>query len=325
AVVFAGINLSPDYLQDLLDVLVDKDFSINVISKSGTTTEPAITFRILKELTEKRYGKVGAKDRIFATTDKAKGALKKLADQEGYETFVVPDDVGGRFSVLTPVGLLPIAVAGGNIDELMLGAADAATYAKETAVADNYISQYVSTRNILYRKGKGIEMLVSYEPRCQYMAEWWKQLFGESEGKDGKGIFPASANFTADLHSLGQFLQDGTRNMFETILHIEKPNRDLVLQKDAQNLDGLNYLEGKKLSFVNHKAMEGTLEAHLEGGVPNLKISLNNASAYSLGNLFYFFEMACGVSGNLLGVNPFDQPGVEAYKRNMFRLLGKPK
>lgn len=324
AVVFAGINLSPDYLADLLDLLEGKDFSINVISKSGTTTEPAISFRILKELTEKRYGKVGSKDRIFATTDRKKGALKKLADQEGYETFVVPDDIGGRFSVLTPVGLLPIAVAGGDIEALLAGAAEAAQYAKNINTAENNILQYVAARNILHRKGKNIEMLVSYEPRFQYLAEWWKQLFGESEGKDGKGIFPASANFTADLHSLGQFLQDGTRNIFETILHIENPKREIQLTFDEQNLDGLNYLSDKPLSYVNEKALQGTLEAHIEGGIPNLKISVKDTSAFSLGHLFYFFEMACGISGLLLGVNPFDQPGVEAYKRNMFRLLGKP-
>jgi glucose-6-phosphate isomerase len=321
-IVFAGINLSPDYLNDLLDLLEGKDFSINVISKSGTTTEPAISFRVLKELTELRYGKVGAKDRIFATTDRQKGALKELADQEGYETFIVPDDIGGRFSVLTPVGLLPIAVSGANIDELIKGAADAA-HTCQNGFDDNPALQYATARNILNRRGKAIEMLVSYEPRCQYIAEWWKQLYGESEGKDGKGIFPASANFTADLHSLGQFLQDGTRNMFETILNISKPNRDFLLQENKEDLDGLNYLKGKQLSFVNEKAMQGTLEAHLDGGVPNLLIELTDVSEHSLGNLFYFFEYACGVSGNLLGVNPFDQPGVEAYKKNMFRLLGK--
>ncbi|MEZ5057171.1 MAG: glucose-6-phosphate isomerase [Saprospiraceae bacterium] len=322
AIVFAGINLSPDYLNDLLDLLEGKDFSINVISKSGTTTEPAISFRVLKELTESRYGKVGAKDRIFATTDRQKGALKQLADQEGYETFVVPDDIGGRFSVLTPVGLLPIAVSGANINALINGALDAANTCQKK-FDENPALQYATIRNILNRRGKAIEMLVSYEPRCQYIAEWWKQLYGESEGKDGKGIFPASANFTADLHSLGQFLQDGTRNMFETILNITKPKRDFLLGEDVDNLDGLNYLSGKKLSYVNEKAMQGTLEAHLDGGVPNLIIDLEDASEHSLGNLFYFFEYACGVSGNLLGVNPFDQPGVEAYKKNMFRLLGK--
>ncbi len=322
-IYFAGTNISGVYLNDLLDVIGDRDFSINVISKSGTTTEPALAFRVFRKKLEEKYGKEGAQERIYATTDKAKGALKTLADREGYETFTVPDDVGGRFSVLTAVGLLPIAVAGIEIDEMMKGAADAMKDCKQP-FDQNACYHYAALRNILYRKGKYIEMLVNYEPGLHYLAEWWKQLFGESEGKDGKGIFPASADFTTDLHSLGQYIQDGRRHLFETMLEIETPRSGLLLENDGDNLDGLNYLTGKTFDFVNKKAAEGTVEAHVDGDVPNLKISIPAATPYHLGYLFYFFEKACAVSGYLLGVNPFDQPGVEAYKKNMFRLLGKP-
>ena len=322
-ICFAGTNLSAPYLNQLLGGLKDRDFSINVISKSGTTTEPAIAFRLLKKLLEEKYGKAGARSRIYATTDRAKGALKTLADREGYDTFVVPDDVGGRFSVLTAVGLLPLAAAGIAVDQLMRGAADARLNFQHADFAENTVLQYVAARNILHRKGKAIEMLINYEPRLHYLAEWWKQLYGESEGKDGKGIFPASADFTTDLHSLGQYIQDGRRHLFETLLEIQKPESDIVLEAESDDLDGLNYLAGKTLDYVNKKAAEGTLEAHVAGGVPNLKISIPEASPYYLGQLFYFFEKACAVSGYLLGVNPFDQPGVEAYKKNMFRLLGK--
>jgi glucose-6-phosphate isomerase len=320
-VCFAGTNLSGPYLSQLLEVLGDRDFSVNVISKSGTTTEPAIAFRIFKKKLEEKYGKEGARSRIYATTDKARGALKTLADQEGYETFVVPDDVGGRFSVLTAVGLLPIAVAGIDVDQLLQGAADARTRYRTAVFSENDVLRYVAARNILHRKGKDIEMLINYEPRLHFLAEWWKQLYGESEGKDGKGIFTASASFTTDLHSLGQYIQDGRRHLFETLLEIETPEADLVLEADADDLDGLNYLAGKTLDYVNKKATQGTLEAHTDGGVPNLRIAIPEATPYSLGQLFYFFEKACAVSGYLLGVNPFDQPGVEAYKKNMFRLL----
>ncbi len=322
-IYFAGTNLSGTYLTHLQEVIGDRDFSVNVISKSGTTTEPAIAFRIFKNKLEEKYGREGAKERIFATTDKAKGALKKLSDEEGYETFVVPDDVGGRFSVLTAVGLLPIAVAGIDISELMKGAADATQDFKKP-YSENPCYQYAALRNILYNKGKAIEMLISYEPRLHYIAEWWKQLYGESEGKDGKGIFPASADFTSDLHSLGQYIQDGRRHLFETMIEIQRPEADLTVEKEKSDLDGLNYLAGKTLDFVNKKAAQGTVEAHVDGGVPNLKITIPTVSAYHLGYLFFFFEKACAVSGYLLGVNPFDQPGVEAYKKNMFRLLGKP-
>lgn len=322
-IYFAGTNISGTYLRDLLDVIGDRDFSVNVISKSGTTTEPALAFRVFRKKLEEKYGKDGARVRIFATTDKARGALKTLATQEGYETFVVPDDVGGRFSVLTAVGLLPIAVAGIDIAELMAGAADAKQDFK-MPFGENACYQYAALRNILYRKGLAIEMLINYEPSLHYLAEWWKQLYGESEGKDGKGIFPASADFTTDLHSLGQYIQDGRRHLFETLLEIESPEVDIVLENDADNLDGLNYLTGKTFDYVNKKAAEGTIEAHVDGGVPNLKISIPAATPYHLGYLFFFFEKACAVSGYMLGVNPFDQPGVEAYKKNMFRLLGKP-
>lgn len=321
---FAGTNISGTYLTHLLDVVGDRSFSVNVISKSGTTTEPAIAFRIFKKKLEEKYGVAGAKDRIYATTDRARGALKTLADREGYETFVVPDDVGGRFSVLTAVGLLPMAAAGIDVDQLLKGAADARQLYKSAPYGENAVLQYAAARNILYRKGKDIEMLVNYEPRLHFMAEWWKQLFGESEGKNGKGIFPASADFTTDLHSLGQYIQDGRRHLFETVLEIEKPEADLVIEAEAGDPDGLNYLAGKSLDYVNKKAAEGTLLAHTDGGVPNLKVKIPEASPYYLGQLFYFFEKACALSGYLLGVNPFDQPGVEAYKKNMFRLLGKP-
>ncbi|MBK6931034.1 MAG: glucose-6-phosphate isomerase [Saprospirales bacterium] len=322
-VCFAGTNLSGPYLAQLLEALGDLDFSVNVISKSGTTTEPAIAFRIFKKKLEEKYGKTGARERIYATTDRTKGALKTLADREGYETFVIPDDVGGRFSVLTAVGLLPLAAAGIQIDQLMKGAADARAHYRKAPYAQNDALRYAAARNILYRKGKDIEMLINYEPRLHYLAEWWKQLFGESEGKDGKGVFTASADFTTDLHSLGQYIQDGRRHLFETLLEIESPEADFILEAEAEDLDGLNYLAGKTLDYVNKKAAAGTLEAHLEGGVPNLKISIPEATPYYLGQLFYFFEKACAISGYVLGVNPFDQPGVEAYKRNMFRLLGK--
>ncbi|TNE60572.1 MAG: glucose-6-phosphate isomerase [Bacteroidetes bacterium] len=322
-VCFAGTNLSAAYLNQLLQALEGKDFSVNVISKSGTTTEPAIAFRILKKKLEERYGKDGARSRIYATTDRSRGALKTLSDQEGYETFVVPDDVGGRFSVLTPVGLLPVSAAGIDIGQLMAGAANARQQYQSEAYEDNAVLRYVAARNILHRKGKDIELLISYEPRLLYLTEWWKQLYGESEGKDGKGIFPASASFTTDLHSLGQYIQDGKRHLFETLLEIEKPESDLIIEAEPEDLDGLNYLAGKSLDFVNKKAAEGTILAHIDGGVPNLKISIPEATPYHLGQLFYFFEKACAISGYLLGVNPFDQPGVEAYKKNMFRLLGK--
>ncbi len=320
-ICFAGNNLSGTYLSQLIDALGDRDFSVNVISKSGTTTEPAIAFRIFKKKLEEKYGTEGARARIYATTDKARGALKTLADREGYETFVVPDNVGGRFSVLTAVGLLPIAVAGIDVDALLQGAADARVRYRTAPFADNDVLRYVAARNILHRKGKDIEMLINYEPRLHFLAEWWKQLYGESEGKDGKGIFTASADFTTDLHSLGQYIQDGRRHLFETLLDIERPEADLTLEAEPDDLDGLNYLAGKTLDYVNKKAAQGTLEAHTDGGVPNLRIAIPEASPYCLGQLFYFFEKACAVSGYLLGVNPFDQPGVEAYKKNMFRLL----
>ncbi len=323
-VIFVGNQISSTYVAELLEYLKDKDFSINVISKSGTTTEPAIAFRIFKEYIEERYGKAEAKNRIYATTDKAKGALKTLADAEGYMTFVVPDDVGGRFSVLTPVGLLPIAAAGIDVEAMLNGAKDAYLYYKEEDVEKNDALKYALVRNTLYRKGKKIEMLVNYEPRLQYFAEWWKKLYGESEGKDGKGIWITSASFSTDLHSLGQMIQDGERTVFETVLNIEKPVSDIVISKDKDNLDGLNFLAGKTMDYVNKMAMTGTMVAHVDGGVPNLRLTIPNVSAYSFGYMVYFFELACGVSAYTLGVNPFNQPGVEAYKKNMFALLGKP-
>jgi len=321
-VVFTGTNLSADYHAQVLEAIGERDFSVNVISKSGTTTEPAIAFRIFKQKLEEKYGKAEASQRIYATTDKARGALKTLADREGYETFVVPDDVGGRFSVLTAVGLLPLAAAGIDVDALLRGAADARTAYKKP-FSENACYQYAALRNILRNKGKEIEILANYEPRCHFIAEWWKQLYGESEGKDGKGIFPASVSFTADLHSMGQYIQDGRRTIFETVLEIERPQTELLVPKSDDDLDGLNYLAGKSLDFVNKKAAEGTRMAHIDGGVPNLTISIPEATPYYLGQLFFFFEKACAISGYMLGVNPFDQPGVEAYKKNMFRLLGK--
>lgn len=322
-IYFAGTNISGTYLTELIKHIGDRDFSVNVISKSGTTTEPAIAFRIFKEMLENKYGKTGAKERIFATTDRSRGALKKLADGEGYETFVVPDDVGGRFTVLTPVGLLPIACAGINIDELMQGAAGARE-AYKAPFMENDCYKYAAVRNILHRKGRDIEMLINYEPRLHYIGEWWKQLYGESEGKDGKGIFPSSADFSTDLHSLGQYIQDGKRIMFETLVSIETPQYDLTLKDDEKNLDGLNYLSGKTMDYINKQAAAGTILAHSDGGVPTVKITIPEANAYNLGYMFYFFEKACGISGYILGVNPFDQPGVEAYKKNMFALLDKP-
>ena len=302
----------------------DRDFSINMISKSGTTTEPAIAFRVFKEILEKKYGKEGAAARIYATTDKARGALKKVADEEGYEEFVVPDDVGGRFSVLTAVGLLPIAVSGADIDKLMEGAASAREMALNQDFEENDAVKYAAVRNILLRKGKNVEILANYEPSLHYVNEWWKQLYGESEGKDQKGIFPAAVDLTTDLHSMGQFIQDGARIMFETVLNLEKPEHELLINEEPVDLDGLNYLAGKSVDFVNKSAMNGTILAHTDGNVPNLRIDIPERNEFYLGQLFYFFEFACGVSGYLLGVNPFNQPGVESYKKNMFALLGKP-
>lgn len=323
-IFFAGNSISATYLSDLIETVKDKDFSVNIISKSGTTTEPAIAFRVFRDLLEQKYGKDGSRERIFATTDKAKGALKKLADEEGYETFVVPDDVGGRYSVLTAVGLLPIAAAGLDIDALMKGAEDAMDAYASPNVLENECYQYVACRHALYRKGKTVEMMINYEPQVHYFAEWWKQLFGESEGKDGKGIFPAAADFSSDLHSMGQYIQEGLRIMFETVLFFDKPRKDIEIGIDPANVDGLNFLAGKNVSYVNEQAMSGTLLAHTDGNVPNLVLHAEKMDEYSLGNLIYFFEKACGVSGYLLGVNPFNQPGVEAYKKNMFALLGKP-
>jgi glucose-6-phosphate isomerase len=323
-ILFVGNNISSTYMKDIIDLLDGKDFSINVISKSGTTTEPAIAFRLFRKLLEEKYGLEEARKRIYATTDKARGALKTLATEEGFESFIIPDDVGGRYSVLTAVGLLPIAVSGANIDEMMKGAAQAREDFSESELEDNIAYQYAAVRNALYNRGKTIEMLINYEPGLQYFSEWWKQLFGESEGKDQKGIFPASANFSTDLHSLGQYVQDGRRDLFETIIKVENPRHELVLEEATNDLDGLNYLAGKTVDFVNNKAFEGTLLAHTDGGVPNLIITIPKMDEYTFGYLVYFFEKACAMSGYLLGVNPFDQPGVEAYKVNMFALLGKP-
>ena len=323
-IYFAGTNMSGVYLQHLIEVVGDRDFSVNVISKSGTTTEPAIAFRVFKKMLEEKYGKEEAAKRIYATTDKEKGALKTLAAAEGYETFVVPDNVGGRFSVLTAVGLLPIAAAGINIDDLMAGAKDAMNDFANKNMDENQALQYAAVRNILHRKGKDLELMVNYEPRVHYLAEWWKQLFGESEGKDGKGLYPTSADFSADLHSLGQYIQEGQRLFFETVVSIGKPEVEFVIESDKDNLDGLNFIAGKTLDYVNKKAADGVILAHIDGNVPNLGVNIPEATPYHLGYTFYFFEKACGVSGYLLGVNPFDQPGVEAYKKNMFALLGKP-
>lgn len=323
-IFYAGNSISSSYLAELLEVVEGKDISVNVISKSGTTTEPAIAFRIFKQLLEKKYGKEGARERIYATTDKARGALKNLADEEGYETFVISDDVGGRYSVLTAVGLLPIAAAGIDIDEMMKGAADARERFMEPDLAKNECYQYAAVRNILLRKGKSVEMMVNFEPALHYFGEWWKQLFGESEGKDSKGIFPAAADFSTDLHSMGQYIQDGQRILFETAIRVNKPKKDIIIEETPDNIDGLNFLAGKSMDFVNEKAAEGTALAHTDGGVPNLMVEVPELSAYYFGQMVYFFEKACGISGYLLGVNPFDQPGVEAYKKNMFALLGKP-
>lgn len=323
-VIFVGHHMSSTYMKELFDVLEGKDVSINIISKSGTTTEPAIAFRIFKKFLEEKYGKEAATKRIYATTDKAKGALKTVADEEGYESFVIPDDVGGRYSVLTAVGLLPIAVSGVPIDEMMQGAQAAMNDLAEPSLTKNPAYQYATVRNVLYNKGKTVEMLVNYEPHLQYVSEWWKQLFGESEGKDQKGIFPASANFTTDLHSMGQYIQDGRRDLFETVLHVNKSKQEITLESDEANSDGLNYLAGNTIHDINEKAFQGTLLAHTDGNVPNLIIELPELDAYTFGYMVYFFEKACAISGYLLGVNPFDQPGVEAYKKNMFALLGKP-
>ena len=323
-IYFTGNSISSTALAELVSICEGKDVSINMISKSGTTTEPAIAFRVFRELLEKKYGKEGAKDRIFCTTDKAKGTLKQLADTEGYETFVVPDDVGGRYSVLTAVGLLPIAVAGADIDALMAGAAKAAELYGKPSLEENDCYKYAAIRNILYNKGKCTEVMVSYEPRYAMMNEWWKQLFGESEGKDNKGLFPASVVFSTDLHSLGQYIQDGRRTLFETVMLIDQPKQEITLGNDPENVDGLNYLEGRTMAFINEKAFEGTVLAHNDGGVPNVVIHAPDFSEDTLGQIIYFFEKACAISGYLLGVNPFDQPGVESYKKNMFALLGKP-
>lgn len=320
-VYFVGNNISSGYLSDIVKIIGERDFCVNVISKSGKTTEPAIAFRVFKALVEKKYGKDGAKDRIFATTDREEGALRTLAEAEGYERFVVPNNIGGRFSVLTAVGLLPMAAAGLDLEAVMKGAQDAATAFQKP---DNICAKYAALRNILYRKGKQIEILVNYEPSLVMLGEWFKQLFAESEGKDQKGIFPVSANFSTDLHSIGQFIQDGTRNLFETVIWVKEQKEDIVIEAEAEDLDNLNYLAGKSMQFVNSKAFAGTLLAHCDGGTPNIVIEIDRNDEYNVGYLMYFFEKACGISGYMLGVNPFNQPGVEAYKKNMFALLGKP-
>ena len=322
-IFYAGNNISSTYLADLVEIVKDMDFSINVISKSGTTTEPAIAFRIFKDLLTEKYGEEELHDRIFITTDSEKGALKSLANEEGFETFVIPDNVGGRFTVLTPVGLLPIAVAGGDIDELMRGAADARKAYSNPELKENDAYAYAALRNILYRKGKTVEMLVNYEPRLTYFNEWWRQLFGESEGKDQRGIYPTSGNFSTDLHSVGQYVQDGRRDMLETVVNVASPTKSINIPSQEDDLDGLGYLQDKDVDFVNQKAFQGTLLAHVDGGVPTMVVNLPDMSAYTLGHLFYFFEIAVGISGYLNAVNPFDQPGVEDYKKNMFALLGK--
>lgn len=322
-IIFAGNSISGTYLADVLDFVKDKDFSVNIISKSGTTTEPAIAFRMLKKMLEEKYGEEGARERIYATTDKARGALKNLCDTMGYETFVIPDDVGGRYSVLTAVGLLPIAAAGIDTDALMAGAAQAREAYREPNM-DNDCYLYAAARNILYAKGRTIEIMANYEPALHYFGEWFKQLYGESEGKDNKGIFPAAVDLSTDLHSMGQYIQEGRRQMFETVLNVEKPKRELEIFEDADNVDGLNFLAGKTVDYVNKKACQGTMLAHTDGNVPNLLLNIPEMDAHSLGAMIYFFEKACGISGYMLGVNPFDQPGVEAYKKNMFALLGSP-
>ena len=323
-IYFVGNSISTTYLKDLIDVIGDRDFSINMISKSGTTTEPAIAFRIFKEMAEKKYGKEGAAKRIYATTDKARGSLKNLANEEGYESFIVPDDIGGRFSVLTAVGLLPIAVSGADIDKLMESAASGREMALNLPYEENDALLYAALRNILLRKGKTIEVLANYEPNVHFVSEWWKQLYGESEGKDQKGIFPASVDLTTDLHSMGQFIQDGARIMFETVINVEQSREEIKIGTEPVDLDGLNYLAGQTVDFVNKSAMNGTILAHTDGQVPNLMVKIPEETEFYLGQLFYFFEFACGVSGYVLGVNPFNQPGVESYKKNMFALLGKP-
>ncbi len=323
-IFFVGNSISPNYINELIDCIGDKDISINVISKSGTTTEPAIAFRIFREYLESKYGADEARDRIYVTTDKNKGALKQLADEEEYETFVIPDNVGGRFSVLTPVGLLPIAVAGINIDKLMEGAKTGEYNYSDSSIKYNQCYRYAVARNILYKKDKTIEILANYEPKLHYFIEWWKQLYGESEGKDHKGIFPAGVDLTTDLHSMGQYIQDGRRNIFETVINVEETKTDIKIKRDEDNIDGLNYLAGKTMDYVNKQAMQGTIEAHVDGEVPNIVINIKKLNEETIGELIYFFELACSISGNILGVNPFDQPGVEAYKTNMFKLLGKP-
>ncbi len=323
-IYYAGNNISSTYIKHLIEVIGERDFSVNIISKSGTTTEPAIAFRVFKALLEEKYGKEEAAKRIYATTDKARGALKVLATESKYETFVVPDDVGGRFSVLTAVGLLPIAVSGMDIDMLMKGASDAREEALNNSFEENGALQYAAIRNVLYNKGKTIEVMANYEPTLHYVSEWWKQLYGESEGKDQRGIFPAAVDLTTDLHSMGQFIQDGNRILFETVLNVESSRDELLIGEEAVDLDGLNYLAGQSVEFVNQSAMKGTMLAHIDGGVPNLVVNIPKQDEYCLGQLFYFFEFAVGVSGYALGINPFDQPGVESYKKNMFALLGKP-
>ena len=323
-IYYCGNNLSSAYIKGLMDVIGDRDFSINMISKSGTTTEPAVAFRVFKKMLEEKYGKEEAAKRIYCTTDKARGALKSLATEEGYESFIVPDDVGGRFSVLTAVGLLPIAVSGADIEQLMAGAVSMRKVCLENAFEENDALQYAAVRNILLRKGKSIEITASYEPSVQYIGEWWKQLYGESEGKDNKGIYPSSAIFSTDLHSMGQFIQEGSRILFETVVDIKKPQQDLYIEADPANFDGLNFLSQQNMSVVNQKAMQGTILAHTQGGVPNMVLELPEVNEEELGYLIYFFEKACALSGYLLAVNPFNQPGVESYKKNMFALLGKP-
>lgn len=323
-ILYAGNNMSPRYILDLIELIGDKDFSVNVISKSGTTTEPAIAFRIFREILENKYGIENAKNRIYVTTDKAKGALKTLSDEEGYETFVIPDNVGGRYSVLTAVGLLPIATAGIDIDKLMAGAKFAQGKYSDIDIKYNECYQYAVMRNILYKDNKNIEILANYEPKLHYFTEWWKQLYGESEGKDLKGIFPAGVDFTTDLHSMGQYIQEGRRNLFETVLNIVNTTQDISIKPDEDNLDGLNYLTDKTLDYINKKAMEGTIRAHADGNVPNILINVENLDEEAIGELIYFFELACAMSGKILGVNPFNQPGVEKYKKNMFKLLEKP-
>ena len=323
-ILYVGNNLSPNYINELIEYIGDKDFSVNVISKSGTTTEPAIAFRIFREILENKYGIEEARSRIYVTTDKERGALKTLADNEGYEKFVIPDNVGGRYSVLTAVGLLPIATAGIDIDKLMQGAQNAQERYDDPNLKYNECYKYAVTRNILYKLYKNTEILVNYEPKMHYFTEWWKQLYGESEGKDQKGIFPAGVDFTTDLHSMGQYIQEGRRNLFETVISIEKPKFDITINSDEDNLDGLNYLSGKTLDYVNKKAMEGTVKAHVSGDVPNIMINIENLDEENIGELIYFFEKACAMSGMILGVNPFNQPGVEEYKKNMFKLLKKP-